>query len=295
VWLAWSVIGLFLFPLGLTTATIPDVMHLYLRCGPAILAGVLVCGFVWGISQVLFGLGITRVGVGLGFAIVISLAAVTGALLPIFLNSETSGQTFSWPYFLAGIALALGGVVLCSLSFTRQEEGRTGNARLGLLFCIGAGVGGAMINVGMVAGGRLTQYAADQGVPPRDQVNAVWLPVLFAGFLSTTFYCAYLLNRNGGWQRFWGTHAIRYWLLALTMAVCWFGSVEIYGVGAAILGPTGPVLGWPIFLCSSIMTANLWGVATGEWRGRPTLAKQLVLGGVAVLAISMFVIASSRT
>lgn len=297
VWLAWSIVGLLVLPLSLTVATVPGIVNLYLRSEPVILAAVIGCGLVWGISQVLFGLGIDRIGIGLGFAIVISLAAVTGSLVPLLLNGEQGSKALKWSNFIFGICLALAGVGLCSLASMRRGEGsdgRTRKASLGLLLCIGAGVGGAMINVGMVAGGRLTQIAADQGAKPLNRVNAIWLPLLFAGFVSTTLYCAVHLTRNGGWRQFWAPQAKWYWVLAVVMAICWSGSVEIYGVGAAKLGPAGPIIGWPIFLCSSITTANLWGAATGEWRDMPLRAKQLVLAGIAVLILSMFIIAMAR-
>ena len=79
------------------------------------------------------------------------------------------------------------------------------------------------------------------------------------------------------------------------MAVCWFGSVELYGRAVAGLGSLGPVLGWPIFLSSSIVSANMWGFATGEWlhvKGRPL---QFMLAGIAILVVAMFVIGSAHS
>ena len=36
---------------------------------------------------------------------------------------------------------------------------------------------------------------------------------------------------------------------------------------ASNLGPSG--FGWPMFLSASIVTANLKGMATGEWKSAP--------------------------
>jgi hypothetical protein len=82
-----------------------------------------------------------------------------------------------------------------------------------------------------------------------------------------------------------------YWWLALIMALCWFGSVELYGISAARLGQAGPVLGWPVFLSSSIATANVWGAATGEWHHSAARAKRLMSAGIGVLITAMFTIA----
>ena len=75
------------------------------------------------------------------------------------------------------------------------------------------------------------------------------------------------------------------------MALCWFSSVELYGISAARLGQAGPVLGWPVFLSSSIATANVWGAVTGEWHHSAARAKKLMSAGIGVLIAAMFTIA----
>ncbi|MFL6465093.1 MAG: L-rhamnose/proton symporter RhaT [Bryobacteraceae bacterium] len=294
VWLAWSAIGLLILPLGLTVTTVPDIMSVYLRSEPMTLLVVFASGLVWGISQILFGLGINRIGIGLGFAIVISLAAATGSLVPLLLYPTHAANTFVWPRLAAGILLVLAGVGFCSYASKLKEhasEASIHNARSGLFLCVSAGIGGAMINVGMVAGARIADLAAKNGARPVNQTNAIWLPLLFAGFVATAAYCTLLLTKRGHWQQFWASQTIFYWVLALIMALCWFGSVELYGIAAARLGQAGPVLGWPVFLSSSIATANIWGAATGEWRNTAVQAKRLMLAGVGVLMVAMFITA----
>jgi L-rhamnose-H+ transport protein len=293
VWLAWSAIGLLLLPLGLTVITVPGLVNVYLRSEPMILLAVFCSGLLWGISQVLFGLGIERIGIGLGFAIVISLAAVTGSLVPLLFYTHAENN-FLWSRLAVGILFVLAGVTLCSYASTlKGDSGETSirNARLGLFLCVGAGIGGAMINVGMVAGARIANFAAEKGAREVNQTNAVWLPLLFAGFIATAVYCALLLTKRGRWRQFWAPRTTFYWGLALIMALCWFGSVELYGIGAAELGQAGPVLGWPVFLSSSIVTANIWGAATGEWHHSAARAKKLMCAGIGVLMMAMFIIA----
>jgi L-rhamnose-H+ transport protein len=296
IWLAWSAIGLLILPLALTVITIPQMMSVYLRSEPIVLLAVFSSGLVWGISQVLFGLGIERIGIGLGFAIVISLAAVAGSLAPLLFYSYAE-NIFIWSRLAAGIILVLAGVGLCSYASTLKRkpgEVSSRNTKLGLFLCIGAGIGGAMINVGMVAGTRVADYAAKNGAREVNRTNAIWLPLLFAGFVSTAVYCASLLTRRDGWRHLWATGTGFYWWLALIMALCWFGSVELYGISAARLGQAGPVLGWPVFLSSSIATANVWGAITGEWRHSGARAKTLMSAGIGVLMAAMFAIALAR-
>jgi len=106
IWLAWSAIGLLILPLGLTAITVPGLVNVYLRSERMILLVVFCSGLLWGISQVLFGLGIERIGIGLGFAIVISLAAVTGSLVPLLFYTHAENDLL-WPRLAAGILLYL--------------------------------------------------------------------------------------------------------------------------------------------------------------------------------------------
>jgi len=83
IWLAWSLLGLLVFPLILTLSTASQLGEIYAASRITVLAVIFAFGVGWGISQVLFGLGIDRVGVAVGFAIVVGLAAALGSLIPL--------------------------------------------------------------------------------------------------------------------------------------------------------------------------------------------------------------------
>jgi L-rhamnose-H+ transport protein len=296
IWLAWSLIGLVLFPLLMVALTIPHSLSLYRQSDHAILLWVSLSGMAWGAGQVLFGLGIRRVGMALGFAIVIGLAAVTGSLLPLTMLGGGGSTWPSWQLW-AGILIVLLGVGLCSYAGSLKSAERSvaaANPQIGLLICILAGVGGAMVNVGMVYGAPLARLASLRNGPSSQQTNLIWLPLLAAGFFVTAIYCSWLLTRNGTWRLFLAPSSLSHWLFALIMAVCWFGSVVLYGGAVAGLGRLGPVLGWPIFLSSSIVAANIWGFATGEWRQVKGKPMRLMLSGIGTLVAAMFVLGSAQ-
>src|SRR5580658_7273249 len=145
IWLAWSLIALVLFPLGIVSSTIPHSMSLYLQSDHAVLVWVCLTGVAWGASQVLFGLGIKRVGMALGFAIVM------GLLLPLAMPGAAASSRPSWQLW-AGIIIVLLGVGLCSYAGSLKSAERSSSAAspgVGIVLCILAGVGGAMLNVGM--------------------------------------------------------------------------------------------------------------------------------------------------
>src|SRR5437879_2315523 len=82
-WLAWSFLSLVALPLILTVFTVPNLGPIYATTRLAVLGATLAFGTGWGVSQVFFGLGIARVGVAVGFAIVVGLAAALGSLVPL--------------------------------------------------------------------------------------------------------------------------------------------------------------------------------------------------------------------
>lgn len=296
IWLAWSLIALVLFPVLMVSLAIPHSLSLYRQSDPAILAWVCLSGVAWGAGQVLFGLGIKRVGMALGFAIVIGLAAVVGSLLPLIMLGRSAGTRPGWQLWV-GILIVLMGVGLCSYAGSLKSPERSASAanpQIGILICAFAGVAGAMVNVGMVFGAPLLRFASSQRVASLEQANLVWLPLLAAGFLTTAVYCAWLLSKNGTWRLFAAPSSLSQWLFALIMAVCWFGSVELYGRAVPRLGALGPVLGWPIFLSSSIAAANLWGFATGEWRHVKQRPLRLMLAGIATLVVATFILGSAQ-
>jgi L-rhamnose-H+ transport protein len=295
IWLVWSLIALIFFPFLLTSFTIPHPADLYRQSDHAILILVCLSGVGWGAGQVLFGLGIKRVGMALGFAIVIGLAAVMGSLVPLAMVSGHAVPRPDWQ-LIAGILVVLSGVGLCSYAGSLKDTDCSTSAsdpRIGILLCVLAGVGGALINVGMVIGTPLARLASSQNVPLSQQTNLIWLPLLAAGFLTTAIYCSWLLTKNGTWHLFNAPGSLSHWFLAVVMAICWFGSVELYGMAVGGLGSWGAALGWPIFLSSSIACANIWGFATGEWRQSKGRRRRLMLAGIGLLLIAMFVIGSS--
>jgi L-rhamnose-H+ transport protein len=77
------------------------------------------------------------------------------------------------------------------------------------------------------------------------------------------------------------------------MGALWFGGVTIYGSGAAVLGSWGAILGWPCLMAIMIVTANVLGWLTGEWRGAPAKAQRTMLAALAVLGAGVCLIGYS--
>ena len=75
------------------------------------------------------------------------------------------------------------------------------------------------------------------------------------------------------------------------MGLLWFGSTVTYGAVSARLSSMGPILGWPLFMSVIIMTANVWGLAAGEWKGAGSKALTTMSGGIFFLILGFISLA----
>src|ERR1700730_2434414 len=82
-WLLFALFGLIVFPWIINFATVPNVASVYARASTSALIKVFVFGLLWGVGATLFGLGISRVGMALGFALILGITASFGSLLPL--------------------------------------------------------------------------------------------------------------------------------------------------------------------------------------------------------------------
>jgi L-rhamnose-H+ transport protein len=295
-WLMWTIYGLFVFPPLLTLSTIPNTMGVYRETGPGIVATVAACGAGWGISVIFIGLAVEAVGVAVSFSIMLGLSAALGSLVPlVFLHSDKiatpAGMTV-----LAGLALVLIGVGVCAVAGKHREKalgaGVAGKPSLikGLTFCVLGGLGSGLVNLGLVFGGPILKAAQAQGASRVWSPNAAFLPLMLAGGVPSFIYCSYLVRKNQNAHRFRAAGTSSYWFLTALMAFLWFGSTILYGAATTNLGQLGTVLGWPLFMSVIVITAAVWGMITGEWRGSGNKPRMVMASGVGILVVAIFVL-----
>jgi L-rhamnose-H+ transport protein len=296
-WLLWSVTGLLFVPAIAALATVPDLAAVYRTAGPQPVAIAAIFGFCWGISAVLFGLGVDRVGLAVGFGTIIGVSSALGALVPFLTLHGGSLATRSGVLLSSGIVLLLAGVVCCSIAGRLRDGSRTksSNMRSGVVICLLSGVGAPMINYALNFGSGITEAARQLGASETNALNAIWPIALGAAFVPNAFYCVLLMRRNGNAALF-RVGAAGNVVLASCMGILWMGSNLLYGYGSQLMGPLGLTLGWPIMMGSVILTANGWGGVTGEWKGAPAAARVwIALGVLALLAGIQVIAAAGRT
>jgi L-rhamnose-H+ transport protein len=295
-WLAFSFFGMLAFNWLITLATIPEILDIYRLAPSGDIGRLVIFGLGWGLGAVLFGLGMERLGLALGYPIIMGLIASLGALLPLALFFPQTLVSPKGALIVCGTAAVLAGIVLCSRAGARKAasgvERRRGVAP-GLIMAVAAGSLSCLPNIGMTFGNRVVDIARAHGVPASRAANVVWALFFTAGFVVNAAYCLYLMVHRRTGRALFGPNVLRNLSLTALMGLLWIGSFYGYGIGAERLGPLGPVVGWPLFIACSICVGNLVGLWRGEWRSAPPMARTLLTRGLVVLLSAVVLIASS--
>ena len=296
-WLTWSFLGMIVFPVAVAALTIPHLRAVYSAAGQESLWRTAFYGAIWGASAVLFGLGITRVGLALGFGIILGTGASLGTIVPFLRLHREQLWMASGLLTLAGVGVILAGVAACVRAGLLREAARTqqrsqGSFTAGLAICILSGIGSIFMSLALNEATAIFGAAEALGAPSARSLNAVWPVLLGGGFVVNASYCAIRLVRRHSIARFADATTANLGLV-LAMAVLWSGSNFVYSTGAHGMGPLGLVLGWPVFMAAIVLTSNVWGVLTGEWRGAGSRAAAWAVTGSLLLIAGISVIASA--
>lgn len=299
-WLVFSIVSLVILPWGLALALVKDLPAVYAALPVAAYVAPLVFGAGWGIAQVLFGLSISRLGMALGYAIIVGLGALLGTLVPLFVKNREVIVTSRGTLILCGVAIMVVGIVVSARAGLQREQGSTStgtgtdrNYWAALAVAVLCGLMAPMLNYAFAFGQSIAQEAARQGTSREMAGYAVWPIALLGGLIPNAAYCFWLLSRKRTWNCFRGPWSPDVWLGCL-MGALWMGAFAIYGVSSVYLGALGTSVGWALFQIFMIMTANLSGVLTGEWKSAPAPAKRALWAGIALLAVATGVIAAGN-
>ena len=304
-WLVYALAGMLLGPWLFAIATVPHLAEVYHLASAHSFLVVLLFGLASGTGSMLFGLGIARLGLALGFAIILSIAASLGSLLPLAILHPDQVLSRSGFFLMAGTLLVILGIVFYTIAGLRRERESVPSAQdeprsgfgVGLVICILSGILSAMFNFSFLYGKEFADLTVSLGGSARVSANPIWALALTAMFVANGGYPIYLLQKNRSWKVFTapGIKA-GYWLGGIVMGLLWFGSAAFYGMGAAELGGLGGIVGWPVYMAMIIITANLWGAITGEWAKASRRAVAYSWVGMGVLLGAIYVISlASRT
>ena len=255
------------------------------------------CGAMWGVGGLTWGLMIRYLGVGLGLAIGCGLCSAAGTLIPPILKGERSCTLLhdnaghlnpAGLTSLGGVVVSLVGIVLVggagmSKENELPEEVKKAtvaeyNFKLGIFVAIFSGLMSAGMSFGLQGGGTIEKLA--QTVKP--VTNNTWkgIPVLvlvlLGGFVVNGGWCLFLniKNKTGGDYVKAAAPLPANLFFAGLAGLLWCSQFICFKTGEPAMGKLS-YIGWSVLLASVILFSTLLGIFLGEWRntsGRTRLA-----------------------
>ena len=177
-WMVYAIAGLVVVPLVLAVATSPNACTAIRHAPPEELLYCYLCGAMWGIGGMTWGLMIRYLGVGLGLALGCGLCSAAGTLVPPILNGSL-GDLYDTPAHqmsLVGVVVSLLGIILVGIAGMSkegelpEEEKKKAVAeydfKKGILVAVFSGLMSAAMSFGL-QGGVATEMKARYGSETR--------------------------------------------------------------------------------------------------------------------------------
>jgi hypothetical protein len=294
VWLGFSLFCYFLIPWLIVLLCVPDIAGVIRATPSHTLVMMAIYASGWALAALGFGIGVSAIGLSLGFAIIFGLAAFVGALVPLLATS--TGSTLKFVVILSCLVLMLIGVGLCSFAGRWREQQTTldrSHYLRGVIFCTCSGLLGATGNLAFGAGTGMTEVGLARGLSGFAASSLVLACLCLFMFLFNGGYAVILLIRNSSFPLL-GSGNLHYFALSAAMGLIWMASFLLYGMGSAKLGKLGFSLGWGVFMCTVVASANIVGIFSGEWRKAPASAMRLLAVGLVMLMLAIAGLAASN-
>jgi len=231
IWLVFALSGLVVFPWLLTASTVPHLGAVYRLTSTHSIIAITGFGLCWGAGATLTGLGLSMLGIGLGFAIILGLSASVGSLVPLLvLTPQKVGTSQGHLYFL-GTAVMLTGIVAAARAGSLRDLSKEpvdsicgvkikGYLLARLVVAISAGLLSSALNFSYAFGTEPSRRHAIWGSPVW-MSNVVAAPATSGGFSANCLYCLYLLYKNSTAGDFWIPDLRINWLYASRGAAVW--------------------------------------------------------------------------
>ena len=184
-WLIYSISGLLVAPWVFAHLTVPHLFEVLARSDFRTLLAATLFGAGWGVGSVLFGLAVARVGLALGFAIILGMTSAIGALAPLVILQPEDVFSPAGRMILLGVLIVLVGIGLSARAgrlkeqaLLRGKEGAGLNQAFlpGLVICLLSGVTSPMLNFSLTFGAGIAEQARQLGLSPLTPTTLSGLP-----------------------------------------------------------------------------------------------------------------------
>lgn len=313
-WLTYAFFSLILVPFGLAFLVLPHLSQVYSELPVEELVRPFLLGTLWGVAQLGAGISVHRLGLAVGGAILNSIGAAFGTLLPLIFLHQNEVFQASGLMLLSGTIVMLAGACLCGWSgYRREKEAKQKGLGAGfeteqtamrhvaysrrvyflsLAIAAGSGVLASLLNVALAYGGAITSLAVSHGGSMAMAPFAVWPIALLGGSIVNIAYAAYIVSRDKAWGAFRG--GILEVLFPFLAALLWMGGIALYSSGTTYLGVLGVSIGYAVFMLIMVLSGQLAGAMTGEWKSMTSQTYRAFFSGIAALLVAVLIMGGSR-
>ncbi len=306
IWFGFALFGFVLIPWITILLLDPKVMHIYHLIQPYTLIFLIVGGAFFGVGQICFALCLEIIGFGLGFVINIGLGTGLGFLLPLLILHPAQVLTPAGRLTLVGIVFILIGLMLSYYAGKQRNNEINANVQshrlslkknyqLGILLATIAGLFSAGQNLTFAMTSNVQQLALASGTSSLAAAIIIWPVFLLCSFVPYGGFMLYLHGKNNSLQIYTKPQSWRYIGITLLMGLLWYGSLILYSKSSLLIGKFGPVVAWPLFMVSIILTSNCWGWRHKEWAECRPAIKYKALLAILALIIAVIILAYGAT
>lgn len=292
-WLILPFVGLFLaIPQGHTVCELFDAV-------PAFNIWLTVlCGVLWGVGGLTFGLSMRYLGVALGQSISLGTCAAAGTVIgPVLLNvafpemDALSALTSS--VFLGVVATLVGIGVIGLAGWMKSRTVGEGTVKefnfpKGICIALLAGFMSGCFNLGLT-------FGADINFGDLTPAMFSTLPATFlitlGGFLTNACYCFYQNTRNHTWADYGkGSVWVNNLLFCLLAGALWYSQFFSLSLAKGFLGASTTLmtLSFCILMALNVVFSNIWGLIFKEWQGCTKATVTTLAAGILILIVSCF-------
>jgi L-rhamnose-H+ transport protein len=301
-WFPFSFLSLMAFPLVIVLLSIPKPVELLTSLSIQNILTGLFCGIVIYGGSLLFGISLGFIGIALSFTLLVGSMSIVGILLPLIIFNSDVLFSIGGIFILTGVLLFLISLFfsfkagqLKEASLKNQEIEKTGkksSMKKGMILALTGGILSGLlslvmnmswakeiVNKAVITGDANLSYAS----------NAVLFIILIGGMIPNIGYCIFLLNRNKTWKLYKNNNFTLYWFAILSMGLLYSASTGLWGISISesMLGNLGPSVGWALFIGMMVISSNISGYISGEWKSvdKKTLKFLFVSIGLIISAL----------
>ncbi len=291
-------------PWVLAFSTSPNVISVIKASPMQELGYCFLCGMMWGVGGLTWGLMIRYLGVGLGLALGCGLCSAAGTIVPPIIKGTFADLLHSSAGIasLCGVLVSLFGIILvggAGMSKEKElaeEQKKAAVAEFdfkkGLLVAIFSGLMSAAMNFGLQGGSAIEKLTLATAPETSDTWRGmpVLVVVLLGGFVVNGAWCLFLNLKNktvGDYAKSTAPLAGNFVFAAIAGAI-WCSQFICLKTGEPAMGDL-KYIGWAVLLASQILFSSILGIFLGEWKNTSGRTKTLLALGLAFLVLSSVV------